>query len=418
MAREEMNARNRKNEANEMRIEDRKNRLSRDRLSDGYTEAALRLNFVSPDGKPWEPAPNTRICSRHFVGNEKSNSASHPVYVPTVFSAAYNRPLPPDSSSHMERFQRSFQTFRWQIRGMKPSYCAAGSNVPDMQTASEETSDARSENPSTHTEQQKPAECSDYTGALADQTRADVHGSFPPASTRDDEDCPRPLKEDLTSAGTSRLETPAQTDGQQMVTRAVGPHARACYFAGYASIVSAPDALRSLCGVDSNPFSLLLSLLPAVKERTTDVTIENKLLMFLMKMKLGVSFVAIGVMFGVHESTACRIFYTVLNTLAEVTKDWIYKPPTEGIKLSQPECFKKNYPECTLIIDCTKVKTETPSEVRQQHLLFSPSKSCYTLKFLVGIIPNGMIVFASEPFGGRCSDTQITLDSVFFFSHR
>ncbi|XP_075554738.1 uncharacterized protein LOC142587540 isoform X1 [Dermacentor variabilis] len=375
-------------------------------------EAKRRARWISavrrvgPDGKPWEPASNTRICSRHFVGNEKSNSASHPAYVPTVFPAAYNRPLPPDSSSRIERYQR------WQKRRLKPSSCATGSNVPHMQTASEETFDARSENPSTHTEQQKPAECSDYTGALADKTRADIHGGFLPALTRDDEGCPRPLKEDLTSAGTLRLETSAQSDDQQMVTRAVGPHTRSCYFAGYESIVSAPDALRSLCGVDSNAFSLLLSLLPAVSERT-DVTIENKLLMFLMKMKLGVSFAAIGVMFGVHESTACCIFYTILNTLAEVTKDWIYKPPIEDIKLSQPECFKENYPECTLIIDCTEVKTETPSEVRQQHMLFSSYKSCCTLKFLVGIIPNGMIVFASEPFGGRCSDTQITLDSGF-----
>lgn len=174
-----------------------------------------------------------------------------------------------------------------------------------------------------------------------------------------------------------------------------------------------PGTLRSLCGVNSNVFALLLSLLPTVRDRTSDVTIENKLLMLLMKLKLGVSFSAVAVLFGVHETTACRTFYAVLCTLAEVTRDWIYKPPVSDIKLAQPLCFQENYPECTLIIDCTEVRTETPPDVRQQHMLFSSYKGCYTLKFLVGITPNGMVVFRSKLYGGRCSDTHITLDSGF-----
>lgn len=81
------------------------------------------------------------------------------------------------------------------------------------------------------------------------------------------------------------------------------------FFGGYNNIVGSSGAMRSLCGVDENVFALLLSLLPAVMDRTTEVTRENKLLTFLMKMKPAVSFSAISVMFGTHKSTANRVFF-------------------------------------------------------------------------------------------------------------
>lgn len=90
-------------------------------------------------------------------------------------------------------------------------------------------------------------------------------------------------------------------------------------------------------------FALLLSLLPADRE-SSDITVENKLLMFLMKMNLGISFDAVAVLSGVHEKTKSHPFYAVLHTLAEIIKNWIYKPPITDIMLLQPFCFKVNYP--------------------------------------------------------------------------
>lgn len=44
-----------------------------------------------PDGTPWEPRENTRICSEHFVGKRKSDIIHHPAYIPTIFPPVYNR---------------------------------------------------------------------------------------------------------------------------------------------------------------------------------------------------------------------------------------------------------------------------------------------------------------------------------------
>ncbi|KAH6942718.1 hypothetical protein HPB50_009543 [Hyalomma asiaticum] len=53
-----------------------------------WTEAVRRVN---PDGTPWQPKENSRICSVHFVGNRKSDILHHPAYVPTIFPPVYHK---------------------------------------------------------------------------------------------------------------------------------------------------------------------------------------------------------------------------------------------------------------------------------------------------------------------------------------
>nr|XP_050040970.1 peroxynitrite isomerase THAP4-like [Dermacentor andersoni] len=69
---------------------------------------------TNADGSPWSPTETTRICSRHFVGNCKSNCSQHPSYVPTIFPAAYKTQTPdPEVAQrwkrHSVRAARSLQ---------------------------------------------------------------------------------------------------------------------------------------------------------------------------------------------------------------------------------------------------------------------------------------------------------------------
>ncbi|XP_049515740.1 THAP domain-containing protein 2-like [Dermacentor silvarum] len=48
-----------------------------------WTAAVKRLNS---DGTAWQPTVHSRICGAHFVTGRPSNFATHPDYVPTIFT--------------------------------------------------------------------------------------------------------------------------------------------------------------------------------------------------------------------------------------------------------------------------------------------------------------------------------------------
>ncbi|XP_070384520.1 THAP domain-containing protein 6-like isoform X2 [Dermacentor albipictus] len=61
-------------------------------------EANRRLKWIvavrrvnGDDPSHWSPNNNTRICSRHFVNEEKSNMENHPGYLPTIFPPVYKK---------------------------------------------------------------------------------------------------------------------------------------------------------------------------------------------------------------------------------------------------------------------------------------------------------------------------------------
>ena len=66
------------------------------------------------------------------------------------------------------------------------------------------------------------------------------------------------------------------------------------------------------------------------------------------------------------------------------------------------------------IIDCSEIFTETPKDHRLQRLIWSSYKHHNTIKFLIGVAPNSMIVFLSQAYCGSISDKEITIQSNYF----
>ncbi|XP_074097941.1 uncharacterized protein LOC141526753 isoform X3 [Cotesia typhae] len=49
----------------------------------------IAVKRKNPDGSPWYPKRNDRICSDHFVGGKKSEEELSPSYIPTIFRSIY-----------------------------------------------------------------------------------------------------------------------------------------------------------------------------------------------------------------------------------------------------------------------------------------------------------------------------------------
>lgn len=186
-------------------------------------------------------------------------------------------------------------------------------------------------------------------------------------------------------------------------------------FMGFADIAT-DSSMRELAGVSREFFAVLLNLIELGKDGQPafykTLGKENRLLLFLMKLKLGITFCALGVLFHVHKTTVSRIFFEVLQTLTEKTKTWIFWPSKESVKKNLPVTFSK-YPNCRCIIDCTEISTDTPATVEQRVLMYSNYKGRFTVKFLIAITPDGYICKVSKAYGGRSTDCFITNDCGF-----
>ena len=79
-----------------------------------------------------------------------------------------------------------------------------------------------------------------------------------------------------------------------------------------------------------------------------------------------------------------------------------------------PTMFRKYYPKCCVIIDCSELFIESPSSLDTAAMCWSNYKHHHTIKYLIGITPNGSVSFMSNCYGGRASDQFIVKDSGFY----
>ena len=75
---------------------------------------------------------------------------------------------------------------------------------------------------------------------------------------------------------------------------------------------------------------------------------------------------------------------------ADVERTMLW-PDKQVVHRNLPEMFRKYFPKCRVIIDCTGIFIETPSDLQVTAMCCSNYKQQYTIKFLVGISPNGAI---------------------------
>lgn len=172
------------------------------------------------------------------------------------------------------------------------------------------------------------------------------------------------------------------------------------------------QALIDLAGVTIKAFQLLHKILSKDElDRRMKISNENKLLMFLVKMRLGLTFSALGVLFHVHRSTASRLFYSTLQYLAAACKNFVYWPEKYVVQETMPSVFKPDYSQCRVIIDSTEFVVQQPATVEQRVQFYSHYKKGYRIKIVIGCLPSGLICLVSKSHGGRATDAQITISS-------
>lgn len=135
----------------------------------------------------------------------------------------------------------------------------------------------------------------------------------------------------------------------------------------------------------------------------------QQLLLTLMKLRLNLPFKYISYRFAVSPTTASETFYRCVDILYDKYKCFVFWPERESLQKNVPLCFQESFgKKVAVIIDCFEVFTETPSQNLNAARCWSTYKHHQTVKFLIGITPQGTISYISEAWGGRTSDKFLT----------
>ena len=136
------------------------------------------------------------------------------------------------------------------------------------------------------------------------------------------------------------------------------------------------------------------------------LTMEDELLLTLMKLRLNLNLEFLASMFHVSVSLVSSIISTWTILLSKELAPLIHWPSHEQLMQYYPQCFQK-YGTISAIIDCTEVQTERPTLDSANSMLFSNYKGRHTYKALIACTPGGTVSYISHVCGGDMSDVEV-----------
>ncbi|XP_046589297.1 uncharacterized protein LOC124293242 isoform X2 [Neodiprion lecontei] len=178
----------------------------------------------------------------------------------------------------------------------------------------------------------------------------------------------------------------------------------------FCDILKTEKELNTLTGIIN--FDILKTIIDVVKDgfpkyRFETMNLRSKIIMTFIKLKHNLSYAILAVLFKYSSLSQCRrVVLKIIDMLYVCLKEGIPFPDKDEISKNLPVCFD-DFRNVRIVLDCTEIFIQRPKNLCCQQASYSRYKSTYTIKFMTGVTPGGIISFISEMYGGRVSDDAI-----------
>ena len=129
----------------------------------------------------------------------------------------------------------------------------------------------------------------------------------------------------------------------------------------------------------------------------------------MVKLRLNCEVQDLAYRLNISPATVSRILLKWLTAMDNSLRSLIMWPDREALRKTIPECFRTSFgTKVAVVINCFEIFIERPSNLQARAYTWSSYKHHNTAKVLLGIAPQGVISFVSEPWGGCVSDKFLT----------
>lgn len=150
-------------------------------------------------------------------------------------------------------------------------------------------------------------------------------------------------------------------------------------------------------------FNNVKSFLPAAKK----LSHFQMILLTLMRLRLDLPVQHLCHLFNVSHRTLSSAFADTIHVLHTRLGPLVHWPDRHCLQDTKPQHFVESFGKRgAIIVDCFEIRTERPSNVKAQ--TSSHCKGTHTMKYLIGMTPQGAVSFISKSWGGCASDKHIT----------